>query len=104
MADDDDNTRTQVVDNPERNRFELLLDGVAVGFAYYRLKPGRIVFTHTEIQPEFEGRGLGSRLAQAALDTARDRGLAVVPDCPFIGAYLRDHLEYADLVYRDQAG
>ena len=102
MADDD--ARTRVVDNPERNRFELLLDGVVVGFANYRLQPGRIVFIHTEIQPEFEGRGLGSRLATAVLDTARQRGVAVVPDCPFINAYIRDHLEYADLVYRDQAG
>ncbi|HEX2497410.1 MAG: GNAT family N-acetyltransferase [Actinomycetes bacterium] len=100
----DDDTRTRVVDNPQRNRFELLLDGVAVGFANYRLQPGRIVFVHTEIQPEFEGRGLGSRLAVAVLDTARDRGLAVVPDCPFIAGYIRDHLEHADLVYRDQAG
>lgn len=102
MAGDD--TRTRVVDNPQRNRFELLLDGVVVGFANYRLQPGRIVFIHTEIQPEFEGRGLGGRLAEAVLDTARARGLAVVPDCPFISAYIRDHLEYADLVYRDQAG
>ncbi|HKA69066.1 MAG TPA: GNAT family N-acetyltransferase [Actinomycetes bacterium] len=102
MADDD--ARTRVVDNPERKRFELLLDEVVVGFVIYRLRPGQIVFIHTEIQPEFEGRGLGSRLAAAVLATARDRGLAVVPDCPFIAAYLRHHPEYADLVYRDQAG
>lgn len=100
----DDDTRTRVVDVPERNRFELLLDETPVGFANYRLRPGRIVFTHTEVEPEFEGRGLGSRLAEAALDAARERGLAVVPDCPFIDDYIREHLEHADLVYRDQAG
>ncbi|HKE51572.1 MAG TPA: GNAT family N-acetyltransferase [Actinomycetes bacterium] len=103
MADDDD-ARTRVVDNPERHRFELLLDDAVVGFVLYRLLPGRIVFIHTEIQPEFEGRGLGSRLASAVLDTARSRGLAVVPDCPFISAYIRDHPEYADLVQHDHAG
>lgn len=104
MADDDDDARTRVVDNAQQHRFELLLDDALVGFVTYRLEPGRIVFIHTEIQPEFEGRGLGSRLASAVLETARSRGLVVVPDCPFISAYLRDHLEYADLVQSDQAG
>ena len=90
--------RTNVIDNPDRNRFEILLDGIPVGFANYRLQPGRIVFVHTEIQPEFEGRGLGSQLARAVLDTARERGLAVQPDCPFIAEYIGEHPEYADLV------
>ena len=60
---------------------------------------GRIAFLHTEIYESFEGMGLGGRLARAALDDARARGLVVVPYCPFIAAYIERHFdEYGDLV------
>jgi predicted GNAT family acetyltransferase len=61
------------------------------------------VFTHTEVDPAFEGHGIGSALAAGALDDARRRGLVVVPSCPFIRAYITRHPEYADLL-RASAG
>lgn len=78
----------------ERHRYELVVDGERAGFAQYRLEPGRIVFTHTVIKPEYEGRGLGSRLARHVLDDAVARGERIVPECPFIAAYLRRHDDY----------
>ena len=78
-----------VLDVAESSRFEIHVDGRLAGFAQYRMKdPGLIVFTHTEIDDAFEGRGLGSTLIRAALDAARGRGLAVRPDCPFVRAYI----------------
>ena len=68
------------------------------GFVTYRLRPGRISFVHTETEPEYEGRGLGSHLAAAVLDDARARGLSVTPICPFIASWIKRHPEYADLV------
>ena len=62
---------------------------------------------HTEIDPAFEGHGLGSHLAAGALDDARQRGLTVVPLCPFVTAYLRRHHEQLDVVeepYRTRLG
>ena len=89
-----------VLDVAESSRFEIHVDGRLAGFAEYRMKsPQLIVFTHTEIDDAFEGRGLGSTLVRAALDAARDRGLAVRPDCPFVRAYIARHPgEYLDLV------
>ena len=87
-----------VADNPQRHRFELHVGETVAGFAAYRLEPDRVVFTHTEIDPAFEGQGLGSRLAAGALDAVRARGLAIVPQCPFIAAYVKRHPEYQDLV------
>ncbi|MEU4833229.1 GNAT family N-acetyltransferase [Streptosporangium sp. NPDC023615] len=109
MADDADDTTdgtgpaVAVSDDPGASRFEITLDGVAAGFAAYRLRAGRIVFTHTEILPAFEGRGLGGRLASAALDASRDSGRPVVPLCPFIAGYIRRHPAYRDLVAEDYA-
>jgi predicted GNAT family acetyltransferase/glutaredoxin len=88
----------EVVEVPEKHRYELLLEGRRIGMLVYRKRKNRIAFTHTEVTPECEGRGFGSRLAVAALDDARREGLAVVPICPFIADYIQRHPEYADLV------
>ena len=45
-----------------------------------------------------EGKGLGSTLARSVLDDIRRRGLKVVPECPFIAAFIKRHAEYTDLV------
>jgi hypothetical protein len=89
-----------VLDVPDRSRFEVHADGRLAGFAEYRFKdPGLIVFTHSEIDDAFEGRGLGSTLVRGALDAARARGLAVRPDCPFVRGYIARHPDaYLDLV------
>ena len=91
-----------VTDVPERHRFEIVVDGERAGLAGYRAAPGRITFTHTEIDDAFEGRGLGSTLVRAALDTARERGLAVRPECPFVRSYIARHPDYVDLVPEDE--
>jgi predicted GNAT family acetyltransferase len=85
-------------DEPGR-RFVVSVDGAQAGLSAYRTRPGVRVFTHTEIDDAYEGRGLGSTLVRAALDAARDRGLAVRPDCPFVRAYIARHPDaYLDLV------
>ncbi len=88
----------EVADAPERSRFEISVDGALAGFAVYRLRPDRIIFVHTEIDDAYAGQGLGGKLARAALDTARARGLAVRPECPFIKGWIAKHPDYADLV------
>jgi predicted GNAT family acetyltransferase len=87
-----------VHDHPAKLRYEIQFDGKVAGFAQYTRHGADIVFTHTEIEPDVGGHGLGGRLATAVLDDARDRGLGVVPQCPFIAAYIEKHPDYADLV------
>jgi predicted GNAT family acetyltransferase len=88
----------EVADNPAAERYEVKVDGRLAGFAEYRRRPGRIVFTHTEVDDEFEGQGLGSRLIRGALDEARAAGVSIVPRCPFVAGYITRHPEYRDLV------
>lgn len=68
-----------------------------------RRQPGAVVLVHTDIDPAFEGGGLGRLLVGAALDDIRERGLQVVPLCPFVAAYIRRNPGYADLVVADPA-
>jgi hypothetical protein len=93
-----DDPEVMVRDNPAAARYELFVAGQLAGFASYVLSGATMTIPHAEVEPRFEGRGLGSRLARFALDDARSRGLAVVPRCPFVAAYIRRHPDYADLV------
>src|SRR3954447_18150152 len=86
-----------VHDNPARRRYEKEIDG-KTAMIVYRLHGDTITFTHTEVPPEFEGRGIAARMAHFALEDARARGLRVVPLCPYVAAYIRRHPEYQPLV------
>ena len=90
----------QVVDAPERQRYEAIRDGAVVGFAAYQKANELIVFTHTEVDPSFEGQGIGGALVRGALDHVRNLGLRVLPICPFVQAWMARHPDYIDLDYR----
>lgn len=90
----------EVQDVPERARYEASLGGELAGFADDIRPPDLQVFTHTEVDPAHEGRGIGGALARGGLDDARVRELAVLPICPFITSWIQRHPDYHDLVYR----
>jgi uncharacterized protein len=100
--------RAEVRDNPFEGRYEIRVGGRTAGFTAYKSKPNLIAFLHTEIDPSLEGRGLGSNLVGSALDKARERGLEVLPFCPFVNEFIHRHRDdYAELVptaYRRQFG
>lgn len=88
----------EVHDNPEKRRFEIDLGEGSFAFAEYTLPAGKIMFTHTEVPPEHEGKGLGTLLIRIALASARERELQVIPICPFFAAYIKKHAEEQDLL------
>jgi predicted GNAT family acetyltransferase len=83
----------EIKHKPEQDQFEVQL-GDQAGVLQYQILGNRMLITHTEVPPAFEGRGIGSALARAGLDYARERGLEVVPLCSFIAAYIKRHPEY----------
>jgi predicted GNAT family acetyltransferase len=92
-------TDISVADNPDQQRYEAMVDGTVAGFAEYEVKDGHVVFTHTEVDPAFEGQGVGSTLAREALDDVRAKGEHdVVALGPFIAAWIERHPAYQDLL------
>lgn len=87
-----------VTDAPEDGRFEARIQDQLVGIAEYRLDGDLIVFTHTEVADEAEGKGVGGRLVGEALEQVRSRGLRVVARCPFVRSYIERHPEHQDLL------
>jgi predicted GNAT family acetyltransferase len=87
------------VDNVAQHRYEASIDGQLAGYAEYNLLTDAVMFTHTEVLPAHEGKGVGSAIARHVLDDARARQLHVIPVCQFIAGYIRKHRDaYADLV------
>ncbi|MET7879688.1 GNAT family N-acetyltransferase [Micromonospora sp. DT68] len=89
---------TLVEDNPAKNRFEILVDDALAGFTAYVPRGEVLVFTHTEVDRAFQGKGVGGALIRGTLDQVRARGGRLVPQCPFVAAFIDKHPEYADLV------
>ncbi|MEU0541757.1 GNAT family N-acetyltransferase [Nocardia sp. NPDC005978] len=83
-----------VVRNESQHRYEVWYGSSLAGFTEYRERDDDTVFIHTEIDPAFGGKGLGSVLAHDAIEDVIARGRVIVPRCPFIKAWLDKHPEY----------
>ena len=88
----------EIENNEADRRWEVKLDGRVIAFAEYKSRPDRVTFTHTVVDPDFEGRGVGSRLARAALDGAISSGARITLYCPFIRAWVDRHPEYEQYI------
>lgn len=76
----------EITDNPEARRFEAHVDGGLAGFADYRDAESVRAFVHTEIDPAFGGRGIGSTLVDEALRATIAAGKQIRPSCSFVRA------------------
>ena len=87
-----------VIDNREQHRYELRDGDKVVGFTEYHVYGTELALLHTEIRPEFGGKGLGGELTKGVLDDARSRGVKVLPYCRFVRGWIGKHTDYLDLV------
>ena len=88
---------TDVIDNHERRRFELTVDG-QVAVADYRLAGDVVRITHVETPVAPRGGGVAGRLMAGALAIVRARGQKVKPVCPYAVAYIQRHPQEQDLL------
>ena len=88
----------EIRDNVEAKRYELPVEG-EIAVVTYNLSPPNLMITETLVPEKLEGRGIASRLAKHVLTDARERGLLLLPVCPFFSSYLQKHPEHADVVH-----
>ena len=86
-----------VVDNIAARRFETTEDGLLCVLEY-RIDGKTLLLQHTEVPDALSGHGIAAALAKFALDSARERGMDVVPNCAYVAAWIKRHPAYADLV------
>ncbi len=88
-----DKAEFTLTDNKEDQQFELTSDGLTARVEY-TLMGNRIIFTHTEVPKELEGKGIGSMIVKLALQNIEERGLKLIPLCPFTASYIKRHPEW----------
>jgi len=88
---------SDIVNNKAQHRYELAVDG-HIAATYYEVEGNIITFIHTEVPPELGGKGIGSKLIRGALDQVRADGLKVIPQCPFVKAFIEKNADYQDLL------
>ena len=103
MSDPGSSSAVEVTDDPRAGRYEARIGGEVAGIARYLRAEGLIAFVHTEVEPRYEGRGVGGALARASLDAARAERLAVLAVCPFYAGWIDQHPAYQDLLYTEQS-
>ena len=81
----------RVVEGP--GRYEIRKGDELVGFSDQIVSESTAMLPHVEIDPAYEGQGLGSRLVREQLAGLKARGLAIDARCPFVVAYLKRHPE-----------
>ena len=84
--------------NNARHRFEMTIDGKVSFVEFQQADDETLALVHTEVHPDLEGHGVGSKLVKGVLDYARTNNLYIMPYCPFVATYLKRHPDYQDLV------
>ena len=88
-----------VQNNAQSRSYDASVDGeVAGSIVYEQAEDRRVVFTHTFVEPQFRGRGVGNALVRGALDDVRAKGLTLTNFCDFVARYIDANPEYADLL------
>ena len=49
---------------------------------------------------QLEGKGVGAQLVKQALEDIEDKGLVLVPQCPFVAGYIARHPEWMRIVMK----
>ena len=78
-------------------RFQTRAEG-HLAYLDYEYKGKTLTLVHTEVPETLAGKGVGSKLAKAALEFARKEGLQVIAECSFIASYIARHPEYQPLL------
>lgn len=87
-----------VVHNTDKQRYEILVDGVLAGITEAHENGDVVTFPHTKVFEQFEGQGLASQLVGGALDDVRVRGKKIIATCPYVARFVEKHQDYADLL------
>ncbi|MEZ0541234.1 GNAT family N-acetyltransferase [Fibrella arboris] len=84
--------------NAAHHRFELMTDGKLSLLAFIQPDEHTLALTHTEVHPDLEGKGIGSRLVNQTLAYVEAHHQKIVPLCPFVATYIKRHPEWQRLV------
>lgn len=93
---------TVVFEGRAYGEVKLFTDEVKAGKMDIAITDGRLTVFHTEVYPEFEGRGFAKLLLEKLVSYAKEKDLKIVPLCPYVNLQFRRHpAQYEDVWEKD---
>lgn len=88
----------QQQEDGKKGEFYLELDGIKqASMTYSYAGDDKIIIDHTEVDESLKGQGVGYKLVEASVDFAREKGLKIMPLCPFANAVFNKKSTYNDV-------
>jgi predicted GNAT family acetyltransferase len=86
-----------IIDNPDKGRYELMIDGQIV-FANYRIDSDTLFINYVESPEALRGSGAAGKLMEGIMQIAEQQKLQIVPICGYAGSWIRCHPQYQNLL------
>lgn len=93
-----------VLNDNGRGEVQLIADGTPIGKMDIAVNSPVLTVYHTEVDPQYEGRGMAKLLLAELVSYAREKALKIVPLCPYVQVQFKRHPEeYKDVWYKEQS-
>ena len=90
----------QQINDTRRGYFEAIEDGKEAGkMTYTWAGDSKFIIDHTEVSPDFNGKGVGKKLVMATVEYARANNLKIIPLCPFAKSVFDKVEEIRDVLF-----
>jgi uncharacterized protein len=89
----------QQQDNDTKGSFYIEQDGNKLAeMTYVWVGTQKIIIDHTEVSDTLAGKGAGKQLVAAAVSFAREKGIKIMPLCPFVKSVFDKVPDYNDVL------
>ncbi|RIJ23815.1 N-acetyltransferase [Henriciella barbarensis] len=78
--------------------FYTIIDGHRAEMTYSTAGTTVIIIDHTGVPEALGGQGVGQKLVEAGIAHARERGIKIMPLCPFAKAQFDKHPDWKDVL------
>jgi predicted GNAT family acetyltransferase len=86
-------------DNGKKGKFFIMENNIlAAEMTYTWAGTERIIIDHTEVSDVLRGQNAGKRMVMQAVDFAREKGIKIIPLCPFANSVFQKMEEIRDVL------
>lgn len=86
-------------DNGQKGKFFVEIDSKSVAeMTYVWAGADRIIIDHTQVDEVLKGKGAGKQMVTKAVEFAREKGISIVPLCPFAKSVFDKVPEFRDVL------
>ena len=87
------------INRETKGEFIATFDGNKAGVMTYSWAGAdKIIIDHTEVEPAYNGKGVGKEMVYKAVEFAREKNLKIIPLCPFATATFKKNEEIRDVL------